>query len=54
MENINSNTDSTKPLLTIIIEQYGLKQEFSIDEDMFNSFDEACEALKKFIQSNRS
>ena len=42
-----------KPTLTVVIEQDALKQEFTLGEDLFNSFEEACEALKQFIQFYR-
>ena len=49
MENLGLN----KPTLTVVIEQDGLKQEFTMDDDIFNSFEDACEALKQFIESYR-
>lgn len=42
-----------KPTLTLIIEQGEFKSEFTLGEDLFDSFDEACEALKQFFESNR-
>ncbi len=43
-----------KPTLTIVITQNEYRGEYTLSEPIFNSFEEANEALKKFIQSYSS
>ena len=43
--------EKEKPSVTIVISGDGHIGEYTLSEPKFNSFDEACDALKEFLNS---